>query len=276
MRHFFPLPRFVAAISCMPSLGSLYALGLLALFGSLISVDVEAQPLRLRNGTQVVIEGTIERARLRKVQGYRGAQIKGFRLRHSDNPRRRSQVLVCQSTCNPLVTTYLESGALTDGATVLVSGVRQRRGIVYAESISLADTTDSPSGDGSVQVLYLATLRPPAGVVSSGSGFATVRLNETTLDAYVAFEYSALTSGLTAMHIHDSLTGGVLFDLDEATPDADGVYHWHIEPTPQYSAAEIVSFLNQGKAYINFHTEQNPAGEIEGTFSRRGIVSRQQ
>jgi CHRD domain len=253
---------------------ALWVLGLLALFCSPCVAESEVRRLKLRNGEQVVIEGSVERASLRKVKGYRSKKVKGFRLRHSGSPLRHSQILVCQSTCSPLVTTYLESGALTDGMTVLVSGVRQGRGVVYAESVTLVDTTDEPSGGGSVQILYLATLRPPAGVVSSGSGFATVRLNESTLDAWVAFEYSGLSSGLTAMHIHDRLTGGVLFDLDEAVPDAEGVYHWHIEPTPQYTAAEVISFLNQGKAYINFHTEQNPAGEIEGTFSRQGIVGR--
>lgn len=267
--------RFAVVTTSVLSRRTLCALSLAALICSTTFVSAEAKRLRLRNGKQVVLEGTVERATLRRVRGYRSKQVKGFRLRQSDSSQRRSQILVCQSTCSPLVTTYLESGALTDGATILVSGVRQGKGVVYAESVTLADPADNSSGDGSVQVLYLATLRPPAGVISSGSGFATVRLNETTLDAYVAFEYSALSSGLTAMHIHDSLTGGVLFDLDEATPDADGVYHWHIEPTPQYTASDIVSFLNQGKAYINFHTELNPAGEIEGTFSRRGIVSRQ-
>jgi hypothetical protein len=97
-------------------------------------------------------------------------------------------------------------------------------------------------------------------------------LNQDNSAALIAFDYSGLTSPRIAMHIHDSLSGGVLVDLDEITPDSEGIYHWEIQSTAQHTVEEIVGFLNSGQTYINIHSATYPAGELEGTFVRQGLA----
>jgi hypothetical protein len=121
--------------------------------------------------------------------------------------------------------------------------------------------------------LYAANMLPEAGVVSSGNGSATLRVNAAGTQATLKFSYANLTSPLTGKHIHadaylNHTAGEIIFDIDDATPQPDGSYVWNIVPIGTYtSTADILEAIRQGKTYINLHTVNHPAGEINGHFT---------
>src|SRR5262249_47202334 len=51
-----------------------------------------------------------------------------------------------------------------------------------------------------------------------------------------------------------------------ATPQADGSYVWNIVPVGTLQPADIDEIIREGKAYLNIHTVNYPAGEINGHF----------
>ena len=108
------------------------------------------------------------------------------------------------------------------------------------------------------------------GTVSSGVGSATLRLSADETSAVLSFHYSGLTSLVTGKHVHSdpylNLPSTIIFDIDAATPQADGTYLWPITPQSPLSTADIVEVIKEGKAYINVHTVNYPNGEIRGNF----------
>jgi len=67
------------------------------------------------------------------------------------------------------------------------------------------------------------------------------------------------------MHIHGP-GGIVLLDIDDLSPDAEGVYRWDIRDIPQYTAQDIIALIKRGETYINIHTATYPGGEITGSY----------
>jgi len=119
--------------------------------------------------------------------------------------------------------------------------------------------------------LYNASMLAASGVASIGVGSATLRLSADNSKAILKYDYSSLSSPVTAKHIHsdsylNAPQGMIIFDIDAATPQPDGSYVWDIVPVSPLSAADIVEVLREGKAYINVHTVNVPAGEINGHF----------
>ena len=120
--------------------------------------------------------------------------------------------------------------------------------------------------------LYFTKLSSQGVAVTPGSGLATIRLSADQTTATVKFSYSGLTTAVTGKHIHNDqyLThpSQIIFDMDSATPNADGTYTWHIAPVGTFTnTADILQLIREGKAYINIHTVNYPAGEIRGNFT---------
>lgn len=121
--------------------------------------------------------------------------------------------------------------------------------------------------------LYSANMVAQSGAVSSGVGSATLRLSADESQAVLRYSHSALSAPVTAKHIHADTylgknpQGQIVFDIDTATPELDGSYVWQIGPSGALTAADIVEIIKQGKAYINVHSANYPAGEINGHFS---------
>jgi len=118
--------------------------------------------------------------------------------------------------------------------------------------------------------LFVGRLTPQGGAVSPGSGAATLLLAGDELTATLKFNYTNLTGPETAAHIHGpadpGVAAGILFDIDTATPNADGSYTWTFVPSGTFTAADQVNFVKQGKTYLNIHTAAYPNGEIRGQF----------
>lgn len=145
--------------------------------------------------------------------------------------------------------------------TAIVVGSGNTTGIGLVEMFDL----DQPlQADGST--LYVAQLRPQSGATTEGYGTATLRLAGDGQSATLSFSFSNLTGPVTGMHIHGP-GGQILFDIDEATPQADGSYVWVIVPVGTWTVADIVGFIKSGQTYLNIHTAAYPAGEIKGFFT---------
>ena len=119
--------------------------------------------------------------------------------------------------------------------------------------------------------LYTANLLAQPGVNSTGVGSATLRVSADNSQAVLSFTYSGLTSPVTGQHIHSDpyLTSPsqIVFDIDEATPQPDGSYVWNFAPVGTLSSADLLEIVREGNAYINIHTVNYPAGEINGHFT---------
>lgn len=145
--------------------------------------------------------------------------------------------------------------------TAIVRGANDTTGIALVE---MYDLDQPPQADGST--LYIAQLRPQGTATSQASGTATLRLSADEKSAMVAFDYSGLSGPVTGMHVHGA-DGGILFDLDSATPQPDGTLVWIFAPVGSTTVADILSAIRSGKTYLNIHTAQYPSGEIKGFFN---------
>ncbi|MDQ6810042.1 MAG: DUF1800 family protein [Verrucomicrobiota bacterium] len=149
--------------------------------------------------------------------------------------------------------------------TAIVRGAGSTTGIALVE---FYDLDQPPQADGST--LYLTQMRPQGTGTSHGSGTSTLRLSADGTYAIITVEYSNLTGPITGMHIHGPAdpgqSGGILFDIDAATPQPDGTYIWVFAPTGNNSVADIVNAIKSGRTYVNVHTAAYPAGEINGFF----------
>lgn len=159
-------------------------------------------------------------------------------------------------TREPAIITNLPPGAYS----AVVAGTNNSTGIALVEFF---DLDQPPQADGST--LYTADLRPQATATSQGYGTASLRLSADGTSASVAFQYSNLTGPITGMHIHGP-GGQILFDVDQATPQADGTYLWTIVPAGTLSVTDILNAIQTGQVYYNIHTALYPKGEITGYF----------
>lgn len=115
--------------------------------------------------------------------------------------------------------------------------------------------------------LFVGTLTPQGGATSGGSGSATLTLTQDQSTAFLRYSYANLTGVITSQHIH-AFDGSILFDVDTATPQADGARVWTIQAAGTYSKASILAALQGGELYLNLHTAAYPAGEIKGFFRK--------
>lgn len=120
--------------------------------------------------------------------------------------------------------------------------------------------------------LYTANMVAQSGALSAGVGSATLRLSADESQAVLRFNFSGLSAPVTAKHIHADTylgkngQGQIIFDIDTATAEADGSYVWNLEPSGPLTTADLIEIIKQGKSYINIHSAEYPAGEINGHF----------
>jgi hypothetical protein len=99
-------------------------------------------------------------------------------------------------------------------------------------------------------------------LVTTGSGFATVTLDQSTGIVNVDGSYENMSSGVIGAHIHGLVprgqNAGVIVGLTP-TGGTTGLF----SGTGMLSAAQIQDMLD-GLTYINVHTVNNGGGEIRG------------
>lgn len=187
----------------------------------------------------------------------------GALMAQNDNWRSTQEAEIAASTVAP--TDDREAAIVATLApgnyTAVVRGAGDTTGIALVE---MYDLDQPPQADGST--LYVAQLRPQGTASTQGSGTGTLRLAADEKSAIVSFSYSNLSGPVTGMHVHGP-DGGILFDLDSATPQPDGTIIWVFTPVGSFTVADIINFIKAGQTYLNIHTAQYPAGEIKGFFN---------
>lgn len=153
---------------------------------------------------------------------------------------------------------------LSPGAyTVIMSGVGGAVGNALVEVYDLAATTP-PAVNGQV---YLTTLRPVAGAVSTGSGDASMIVAADGLSATVNLpRYTGLSGNIVGAHIENS-SGANLFDLNPNSMRVDGTWLWTFAFTNgSLTAAQVADLIRTGQVVLRVYTDTNPGGELAGTF----------
>ena len=104
-----------------------------------------------------------------------------------------------------------------------------------------------------------------AGVVSPGTGSATLILDDVANTLDVSLSFSGLLSPTNNAHIHccapPGMTAGVIIPF--VPPFPLGVTSGTMNNTFNITAAQVLQ-VESGGAYINIHTDQFAAGEIRG------------
>lgn len=155
-------------------------------------------------------------------------------------------------------------GAVYTGP-VTLTGTTTLRAIAYKSGLSNSPVTQGAYAITRQETLFIAALTPQSAALSLGSGRATLLLAADEQTAVLRHTWSNLSATLTAAHIH-APDGQIVFDLDTATPAADGSMTWTIVTTGVWTRAQILAALRAGQCYLNLHTANYPNGEIKGFF----------
>ncbi|HWV98127.1 MAG TPA: DUF1800 family protein [Candidatus Acidoferrum sp.] len=120
--------------------------------------------------------------------------------------------------------------------------------------------------------LYVADMVTGPGVTNMGVGSATLRLSADNSRAILNFSFSGVPSTVIGEHINNepylSNPSEILYDISAARPQPDGSFLWPITAVGTFSAADVLTILNQGKGYITILTGDYPNGELIGHFER--------
>ncbi len=119
------------------------------------------------------------------------------------------------------------------------------------------------SADVHVFSFQLDGLQEVAPVATTGSGIATVTLDDATGQVLVIGTYENLIGNTTMAHLHGlapaGMNAGVIFGLTINIAATSG----NFSGAGVLNAAQIQGMLD-GNTYINVHTSFSPSGEIRG------------
>ncbi len=115
--------------------------------------------------------------------------------------------------------------------------------------------------------LYLAALRPPAGVnATTAFGTATIQLSNDNRFAVVSMTFSNLSSPETVAYLrygNGNEVGAELLRLPNG--QVNGV-SWIFTGSGALTAADIVQGLRDGRIFLSVESANFPTGELRGTF----------
>jgi len=115
--------------------------------------------------------------------------------------------------------------------------------------------------------LFVSQLRPTSNSTgSTASGVATILLSADGSFASVSVSFSDLSSDEVVGHLAiggDMNNGTYVFNLPNGQVAND---EWSPTASGTYSAAQIISALQNGNLYVEIDTSQNPSGELGGQF----------
>ena len=107
-----------------------------------------------------------------------------------------------------------------------------------------------------------------AGTASSGTGSATLVLDDVANTLLVDLTYSGLGTPTTNAHIHccapPGMSAGVIIPF--VPPFVTGATSGSMTNTFNITAAQVLQ-VESGDSYINIHTTNFPAGEIRGQIN---------
>jgi len=99
-----------------------------------------------------------------------------------------------------------------------------------------------------------------------------LRLSADNSKAVLNFSLEGVSSTIISEHIdNDPYLGspsGIMFDISDTLPQADGSFLWNIGPVGTLSAGDVIQLLKEGKGYITVLTDFYPNGELIGHFEQ--------
>lgn len=217
-------------------------------------VRVDGPTLQLNGGA---LSGRLQDPTLELHDGNGALLVSNDNWRSTQEAEIEASTLAPNDDREPAIVATLPAGNYTS----IVRGARGTTGIALIEAYDL----DQPlQRDGST--LYVAQLRPPGGVVSGGSGTATLRLAADEKSAVLNFNFSGLSGPMSGVNIM-SADGQLLFDVAAVTPQPDGSYIWVFAAHGTFSVDDIIAALKAGQLKFFIDTAAHPAGEISGSFN---------
>ncbi len=142
--------------------------------------------------------------------------------------------------------------------TVIVTVLTNPAYLVGAASVATVAITDNPA------TLYIAQIRPDGMASgSTASGTATLLLSSDNSLAAISFTVSNLSSSVTSVHLRISPGGHFVFNLPYQNA---GTAHWIFAPTGNYTSADLLAALREGRISFTLDTANYPQGEVSGTF----------
>src|SRR5262245_13622469 len=110
-----------------------------------------------------------------------------------------------------------------------------------------------------------ASEAPP--VATSATGTAAVILSPDETAALVSLNWTGLSAGETAAHLHAPAppgnNAGVVLDLDQPPGQISNML-WVFQPSGGLTVQGLIDALKSGQMYANVHSANNPGGEIRG------------
>ena len=119
--------------------------------------------------------------------------------------------------------------------------------------------------------------RPP--VTTSATGSSSLVLAPDGQSLALTVTWNGLSSNVTGAHIHGPFdpggaanTAGIIFGFPNFPTTPSGTYTFTITPnstfTGNFTYAQLLDLLRQGRKYVNVHTQNNLGGEIRGQLVR--------
>lgn len=255
-------PQGTARLANISTRGKVQTADNVMIGGFILRGDLQKRMIMRVRGPTLSLNGTPIAGRLDDptLELFNGS---GERIAENDGWRSSQEAEIAASSIapsddrEPAIVASLSPGNYT----AVVRGKNETSGIALIE---MYDLDQPPQADGST--LYLAQLRAQGGIVSNGSGSATLRLSGDEKSAVLSFNYTNLSSPVTSIHIHGP-GGTILFDLDDPIPQPDGTFIWVFAPVGNMTVADILAALKSGQTYLNIHTSNYPTGEITGFFN---------
>lgn len=134
-----------------------------------------------------------------------------------------------------------------------------------APTTAAARIVDAANSDENRKV-FLGTFVPQYGAATSASGLASFILQGDNDAGQLNYTFSNLASQQVDQHLH--LTNGpILKDIEFTGPVSDFPWDLSLENgAPFNTEQELLDALFQGRVYVNVHTADNQAGEINAVF----------
>ncbi|MFX3681394.1 MAG: DUF1800 family protein [bacterium] len=114
--------------------------------------------------------------------------------------------------------------------------------------------------------LFVGNLRPPGGVVSAAFGSVSIQLSADESTSLINMSFAGLTSPQTVAYLRLGVPGDngpYLFRL----PNGQVINErWDFTATGEYTAADLVQALREGRIYVSIETANFPGGELAGSL----------
>lgn len=181
----------------------------------------------------------------------------------NDQPSQRSEAVWLEAG-KAYAFELLQKGSSASEDTAVVGWLTP--GGVGAEPFSIVPgkvLSHAPGAAGQpASLAYVAALRPPSGVVSSGSGVLSAALNTAGTQALVTLQLSGVGSPVTAIRLllfPDTINETRLLFMRDTTAQP---VTWNIAAAGGQTAAQVLAALRSGQVTVRVETALNPGGEL--------------